>query len=494
MKILPSIGFIIVFVLNAVVYQLGMQTPFIEGLAKGKLPSDLRQILIAVAALVFLFVEYWLLTGLLPVNLMLLLIAAIVLAQLLYIVIGAVAGYTLPEKSEKVAALSFMWGVQQAVQHPILRAIPTAFGYIYAIVTVAGSLLTYWYFPIGDREALVRIAVFVFTVRQITGILISLIEIWPVVISPYLDDDLRNSYLGGSFSNIVSSTIILLFPVWLLDQQGNTLLGQLPPFWLLLSVPILVFFIGTVIPFLVGVNSYRTQANLLLNWRRQWVNDVLAIVKLPLGDRRSMNIEMYLQNLEAELKERRSNNTLDTFYRTLINEEIEEIEQPDGTQSIQADSTASTEALATSQQNPADSGAPTMASQPAATVSTASQATPPKPVAQRQPDNASQKQLINIINRNMGKLTQWDIQIGHISRLNELMLIVPDGKSQDISGYLERRLATMDAEAKSFSSTKNVLAGTSLTLISGVMVFLFQTYQKQIVSLVGNLVGMNLQP
>lgn len=206
--------------------------------------STLWNYLWGLIVLVVIFAQFWLLTGIFPILLILLLIAASAVGAIIYIFIGAIARFTLEEKKRKIGALGVIWGAQ----NPILGCTFGAFSFLILLVIVIGSLWTFWSHSYGDPKALLWIAFFQFVLPQIVFIPFFSILLWPVVTSEYLDDDLRNSYLAGGFSAIFYRAIYLLFPLWLFKKEiVGVFQLDLPPFWVLLSIPLLLFIFGSLV-------------------------------------------------------------------------------------------------------------------------------------------------------------------------------------------------------------------------------------------------------
>ena len=77
----------------------------------GGKPAAITSFLLTVAMLLVSFSECWALTRIFPFNLILILMGALALGNFLYFVTGAITGFTLPEKQQKMTALALIWGV-----------------------------------------------------------------------------------------------------------------------------------------------------------------------------------------------------------------------------------------------------------------------------------------------------------------------------------------------------------------------------------------------
>jgi uncharacterized membrane protein YuzA (DUF378 family) len=71
----------------------------------GRRRSTLLKSAVGTAVLLLAFVQFWLLTGVFPTSLILVLIGASFVSGIVYACIGAAGGLTLPEKRHKIGAL-----------------------------------------------------------------------------------------------------------------------------------------------------------------------------------------------------------------------------------------------------------------------------------------------------------------------------------------------------------------------------------------------------
>ncbi len=275
--------------------------------------------LLPVGMLLVSFAEFWALTRIFPFHLVLILIGALALGNFLYFVTGSITGFTLAEKQQKMGALSVIWGASQ----PMPACIAVVLILLARLVGIIGVLWAFWTHPVGDPRAIILIAFFHFVIVQALAIPGLIVMQWPMVTSEFLDDDIRNSYLAQQFSRIIYSTIYLLFPLWLFKQDIRVAFPSihlpatdLPHFWILLSIPLLLFLGGGVLPFFLGINRYRAQVKAMSAWLEGWLQQVLITNTLPLGDLRSRQLQDQLEDLGDEITRRISENQLLHFYLT----------------------------------------------------------------------------------------------------------------------------------------------------------------------------------
>ncbi len=313
MKIISIFGFLALFGIWLYLSRR-QQTGVVESLRGGTL-APLRSGLMFGVLILLGFAELWMLTRVFPWELVLILLGAAVVAIVVHYSIGTVFGFTQEENATKVGALAVITGFITGANNPFVVLANIGFGLLLILVMVVGSLYTFVSHPIGDPEAKVLIAFFYFTVPYLLSVPVKIAMLWPIVTSPYNDNDLRNSFLSSEFSSIIYWTIYLLFPIWLFKNELSDVVGKLPPLWLLLSIPLLVFIIGVIFPVFLGIYRYRHRARQLLLWQRNWLLDVLETVQTPFSDQgRSERLMEKHRELQTELERWAAESKLFQFY------------------------------------------------------------------------------------------------------------------------------------------------------------------------------------
>lgn len=440
----------------------------------------IRTSLLSATVLLVSFCEFWALTRIFPFKLILMLIGALVLGVLLVYVTGAITGFSLPEKQQKIYALSVIWfASQQARTKPFLRLLQWTF-----LASKLGALWVFWTHPVGDAKAVVLIALFQFVLLQAGTIPAGILMQWPIVTSEYLDDDIRNSYLAQQFSVIVYSTIYLLFPLWLFKQDIRVAFpnfpvqADLPHFWILASIPIFLFLVGGVLPFFMGIHRYRAQVKTMFDWLEQWLKQVLITNTLPFGDLRSRQLQDELSDLGEEITRRISENQLLQFYRGMTEGQNTDLN------ALPAASEATPEtgqAAAPAEANA--SPRPNFAEQARSALTfvqgRASRAGGPEPTA----DVATE-----VVRNNRKNLVYWDFRFYYLKRLLELAEAVPQAEVRDMKPFLDATLQEIEQRPASATVRSNILAGSFLTVMSSLAVWVFKTFQNDILAYVRTLV------
>jgi hypothetical protein len=419
---------------------------------------------LAMALLFLSFVQFWLLTRIFPGSVILCLVIASLAGVMIYTVIGAVAGFGLQQ--EKINVVTMIW----MGRHPGLACLLMVIGLVYILVIAVGSLYVFWRQPIGSAYARVWIAFFLFIVPQLVAVTVMLLLGVSMVTSELIDDDVRNSYVSGQFSNIIYSTISLVFPVWIFRQEIAQVFHLTLPSWLyglVLSVPLLVFLIGGIVPFFVGMYRYRLKAQSLLKWRSDWLKSVQKVLSLPKSSpQRTQLFQEKLSKLMGQIDARRNENELLKFYTKLRPPEHD----------VSAPSLPARDpALATPDSVPPNSPQPPPANSPKPGFSASSGL--PDPF----------KEIRTIIEDHEEILREWDIQFHDLDRLTELYRSLSGIEPVDIDVFVQNELKDTNEELAALNPKRNMIAAFLLTVLPGAGSWLLTTQWGIISKLVENL-------
>lgn len=482
MKLVYTLLFLLFAALN---FYLGSkQQQFALEEAKGRPRAALLVYVIRLLHLTNLFFQFWILTGIFPFFLILLLTAAQAFGTIIYILLGAISGFTLEDNKRKINVLSVIWGAQ----NPVLACTFLITVMIAVVSSYVGSLWAFWKYNIGDPRAVVLIAFFHFVLPQLVTIPFSIASAWPIVTSEYLDDDYRNSHLAAAFSGIMYQTISLLFPVWLFKQEINdafqNIQSSIPPFWVLLSIPLMLFILGSLLPFFVGVYRYRAQTRAMYMWQKKWLEGMLEIDKLPVGRQKDDALDEKIEELKDEISQRFSQNKLFAFYQNLVMQDISKGERPLLTDAAgsQVESTG-----VTTDASDLTVVSDTQVSEDRNIVKIARIYLRGRTYRQL-PGGGLTESIEFIIRANQEHLVEWDMRFAHLWSLLQLYEIAGAGKTSNISEYNKARLKSVKEALSSLSPKRNIAAGAILSASSTIIVWLFKKYEVQIVELIGRLV------
>jgi hypothetical protein len=479
-KILSTIGFLATTALVAWLGTLAMKRSLRA--IRGTPANQFINYMVDAALLLSGFVQYWLLTRVFPLRLILALLGAYFIYLVIHGLAGSVAGFTLEEKQRKVAALRVIWAVQQQK----LGCTYTLASIVLFLASVLVPLWTFWKHPIGDPKAKVLITVFVLLLPQVFVSLWRVVISWWPMTSEYVDDDLRNAELSTQFSGIIYATISLVFPFWIIEQEIRTLYGTFPFFWLLLSFPLAVFLVGVLLPFFIGANKFRTQVRVMLEWRREWLKGLLELLKLPVGGVRLSGLDQKLHELKDEINDNVSRNRLFAFYQKVLKDDPagrgKFLGVPDVAEFTPAELPVSSDSAVPAK----DEQAPSLI---LANVLRAKDALKGmKPVEEQTPDEVS-AQVVAIVRENRTRLVEWDARFAHTKKLLDMYQVCADARTADIRESIQFQLDQIDKELAAMEKRKNILAGSSLAAITALISWLFKTFEHEIVSFVRGLVG-----
>lgn len=465
MKILATFGFLVV---QAALLYLGarFQASSVARIREGRYRS-LAGYLWTPAYLLLTFTGFWLLTGIFPLAFILILIGAALLTNFIYTLLGAVYGFTQEENLEKTNVLPIIWGFIMGVRNRYLNCAHISGALLMLLASIVGSLWVFWSRPFGDPAARVWIVLWAFTIPALVYRLLPLIYTWPYITSEYLDNDVRNAYLASGFANLIYLTIYLLFPLWVFEQDVGLVFTNLPPFWVLLSIPLLLFLLAYAVPFFIGWLRYRARIETMLEWRRDWLNDLLGFVKLPAGEVRTKGVQGKFDELKSEIDKRLEGNEVFQVYRDLISPDFARderlLEAPEGEEG------PAVEVIAPS----VDDTSP---------FSRFSQAT-----LSLADENPANQNIFDILDEHKQNLVVWDLRFNDVAKLVELHQRTLDGIAADISGFIEHRLKEIDRQAEKLTRRRN-LAAPSLSALSAAAVWLFNILEDEIIAFITGLV------
>lgn len=489
MRILAALAFLIVIGATLWLSQQ-LMVRLLRNLGRGK-REWLGNFLIGTTTLVLQFVAFWLLTGRFPGFLVLLLVAGSLVSVLIHEMLGAIGGFGLQETKEKVSALGAIWGARNAVAGCILSVI----GLIYLVVQTVGSLWIFFSHPRGSDIAVGWIALLLFIGPRLVHFPVQMAAVWPVVTSEFVDNDVRNTYLSSQFVSMINFTIICVYPFILFREPMAAAVGQVPPLWLLLSIPVFLFLLLGLIPYFLGSYRFRAQANALLRWRRQWLTDALPAVRLP-PELRGPTLEGKLQQLKEEISRRIEENRLLRLYRQYLPDEMDsddpEVDEPAAQ-------------IAQHAGGGVDSGAVV----PSATPVSVALLTPE---AQRESAELNQVKkalayirrrglpprvqsddiagnMLAILARYRERLVEWDVGFREIRALLDLYAAMLQARLHDVSAYIEAQLKNINEDLAAVRGSSRWAVGSLITGLSTVLVAVLKAYQEEILAIIVKVIG-----
>ncbi len=423
MKLISSIGFLIAFGLSL---KIGMAQ---QRRMVRKLRSKNTGVVnygFAMLSLLLVFVQFWCLTRIFPYYVILLLIAASFLGVMIHNLIGAIAGFGVEQKRTRINILVLAFAAQRKAAGVALLV----GAFVILIGVPIAALYKFWKLPVGSSEAVAWIAFYLFIIPQIFSILASFASTLPTITSEYVDNDVRNYLLSTQFSSVIYSTVALIFPVWVFSRFPSTINQWMPPGWVILSIPSLIFLVCYLLPYFVGVRRYRSQMKAQMEWRKEWLKETEELLTLP-EPSRTGRIQERNSELTAKVTERLEANDLHNFMNEL--------------EGIVA-------AATTEEANP----------NPAIDV-------------------------LKLICENRQNIESWDIRYREIDKLQDLSNTVSQAGPGDLSGFIASAKTHVTDDIAALSKERSVMAGAISTILTAVGPLVLKAYQDPILAFISKL-------
>lgn len=93
-----------------------------------------------------------------------------------------------------------------------------------------------------------------------------------------------------------------------------------------------------------------------------------------------------------------------------------------------------------------------------------------------------------VVRNNRKNLVYWDFRFYYLKRLLELAEAVPQAEVRDMKPFLDATLQEIEQRPASATVRSNILAGSFLTVMSSLAVWVFKTFQNDILAYVRTLV------
>jgi hypothetical protein len=495
MRVLITIAYLVLTVITIVLgsKHTRSQMQLLSG-SKKKIPA-----MFFMSAFIFLiyYFQFWLLTGIFPVLFVVVIFLLSFLSRGIYDLVGAIGGFTIKEKKEKIQYLSFIYGAKNYRNAARFGLVLT----VLYIISIVGSIWMFWKYPAGSPDRKVWVALYHFTILQLGVIVYEISLIGPIITSEFIDDDLRNSYLASKFAAIITSTLTILFPFWIFKEDLSTVLqkfnSRLPEFWILLSIPFILFIVTAVFPFFVGMYKYRSQTKAMLDWRADWLNNILGDLKLPKGDLQQLNINEKISALESRIKGEIDDNDLLKFFKEEVNtgfrpkktkwqERIEQLQQQAKLLKEQERKTAITD-IEFEENTPATTRTTVTDTALIKTSELDTILGPAQGEADSYLDDTTAEAIDYIKSKNKN-LVKWDLRIQNIYRLMNIYKVVKSSQATEVKDYLENEAKEVENNRREFKASKNILAGAFLTVFSSVIIWVFKIFENDIIAVIRQLV------
>jgi len=401
---------------------------------KNKHLNLLLTIFLSLLILLILFIEYWLLTGFFPVNSLLLLFLALIITHLINAVSGSVLGLTIEDIKNKISVLELVRGFELGMKHPVVSILNSLLGFLVFISWIV-ALIIYWNSSVMTPKTLFMISFFVFIVPQIVGIIIMNTLAIPALITTDYDNDLRNKYFINGFNNVLTTIVFIMLPLSLFYNY-NADSASLPPYWLLLISPLLLFILVTMIPFLIGTSKFHHQQLYNIKWRLSWLNSISRALIMPDPNSKYKTLQEKLAELNNAIDVHKTQHPVLEFIDYINNED-------DSTEAVSPDKYVD--------------------------------------------DIMKTKTILEIFKNNKDEIHDWDIRAKHLKKLQDLKNNINYENIDNCKGYINILLKDTEKEKNELSRTKSSIAGLIITAVTTIIGFLFKHYQDDIFRILGQL-------
>ena len=477
MKFLAITGFLVLFIVNGWITQKTYALVYKTLATEGK-EIALRFVLIPILPL-FIFVQYWLLTGLFPLTFILLILGLALLSVLAQFFLEAVLGLSTRTTKRKILIFSSFLNYQRMAQHTVAGCLSIIFIVLLGLGITVAAVWVYIVYPIGDAEAVVLLALILFAVPAVSRLFAELLFVWPVIISPFTDDDIRTGHLVNSFAWMGQRIILLIFPFWLFETHTQKLFGELPPFWLLLTIPIMALVFFAVFPFFVGLHRRRVELDEMLNWRTLWIDRMLEAVSLPLGEQRTTAAKLQLTEIDQEVQE------------CLKKYKVFRLFQPGDERGGETPLLLEDHGLPLDEQELGEPEDLLIQDELIKEkISSAQEVLKGRHFKLNLPLGMQQEQLYKTITDNKSQLIKWDIRFSHVSEMLKLYNNSLQADKQDITQHLRQTKKNISKEGTNAGRKKKVIGGAIISVLSIGVGWLIKLFNVQILSLIRGLVDL----
>jgi hypothetical protein len=123
---------------------------------------------------------------------------------------------------------------------------------------------------------------------------------WGLLASRSVDDDVRIVTIINLASISANASIIMLYPAYLMGSQA-AIRDISPEIWLIVSAPIFILLL-LMIPFTAGTFRYRGEVANQLQWRRNWVAEMLTTLNLAATPITESKRQQLVKDLDQEIQ------------------------------------------------------------------------------------------------------------------------------------------------------------------------------------------------
>ena len=232
------------------------------------------------------------------------------------------AGISAEEIRAKVKLLNIFVGVKETLENPRR----SRFNEIVAVIILLpwlAALILYIVFPKGSVVAQAWLVIVLFVIPHVLGMLYTFNYMLPIVTSQSIDDDVRNYYLCNSLAMLFSTIIYFAYPVYILKTVDLQIFNWIPPFWVIVSILVILHFLLAIIPFFIGVYGYKSHQKAFLQYYSEMLEECRHIILVPVAPANlRMSLDMKIVELDSEIRERRKSSKVESVMAVMKGKEL----------------------------------------------------------------------------------------------------------------------------------------------------------------------------
>lgn len=487
MRLLIAFGYVILHVARLWLHKRAISISPARVQAAGRL-EDVAHIntWLHLAGTVILFAQFYLLTGIFPTLLLTAFAIVNVLTAGGSFFLRARFGLDTPDTTRKTKTLSFIFGLTIAQPVKILL-IPLS---LLVVLWPIAVLWLYFTNPALPPDVVATLAIFHFFIPACLTQVTLPLTAWHLMTSPDVDDDPRIDNFLDLTAFSVNNIVFALYPVYLIVHSG-ALAQSAISVGVLLSVPVLLYVAGCLLPFVAGTYRYRAVLESRVAWRRKWISEMMSVMKLPAADTTVREARRLTAAIDRQITD---SFTRDRLFRSL---------QQDWSNLPAA---------------PPEAVQPAALAEPAggAEVATRAATIPARTLlGMSEPDRVelrqqvrfardalrgalgqgvtTQKDIRSILQQERESLVEWNSSFAFLSELLDLREATVDYNQRGLQEYLRSKQAQADDASKRSGKAQGKgpwLLSIIATGVSSLLLWVFNNYESDILGFVGKVIAV----
>lgn len=355
------------------------------------------------------------------ITLLVLVILSIIISVLWTTIAESIIGLALDEKKEKISILKILILFQDYYLQPWKNKILPFFGLSLFLMWIS-SIILFWTYPLYDYQFIQLSAITTFILPIIVSYFIQIFSTFPLMTSPYLDDDLRNDLLTQGLPGALITVIWLALPLWPTRDLVFTINKiEYTSYLIILLIPLILFSLFNIIPYFIGVYNHKNYSRNCVSKRILILEHLIIHLTLPNSDLRSDLMQTDIRLLKVEIDQLVARNSTLKIYNELTSINTETFEDL---------------------------------------------------------HDKTERDALQFVLQNYDKLAEWDRSTYHIARLQEIYNSVQSCPNDNILSYLKISLERAEREFNQLSISKNFYIGILMSMIVAIFSFCAKYFES----------------